>query len=59
MTQWLKATVALVEDSVSSTYTVAHNYLIPSSDLHGHQASTWYIYQHASQLLIHIKKINL
>lgn len=28
MTQWLKATVALVEDQVSSTYAVAHNYLL-------------------------------
>lgn len=28
MTQWLEAIVALVEDPVSSTYAVAHNYLL-------------------------------
>ena len=64
MARWLGAPAARPEDlgSLPSTHTVAHNCLylrfwdpVPSSDLPGHQACTWYTDIYAGKTLKHIK----
>lgn len=56
----LRAWVALPEDQglIPSSYMVgvpAPGDMAHSSDLHGHQASTWYTGIHVDKILMHIK----
>jgi hypothetical protein len=64
MASWLTALVALKEDPDSvpqhpygSLWPLATAYsgdLMPSSDLHRHQAHVWYTYRHVGKTLIHM-----